>query len=81
MTSHFAAITLTDFLAKAWLLDRDGNLMYQFNCLMAAFGHFRQMVNLAIIFKSLANGYNYGTIFKIHACINWNYIEYIIMIA
>ena len=45
------------------------------------FGHFRQMVNLAIMFKSLANGYNYGTIFKIHACINWNYIEYIIMIA
>ena len=44
-------------------------------------GHFRQMVNLAIIFKSLANGYNYGTIFKIHVCINWNYIEYIIMIA
>ena len=30
--------------------------------------HFRQMVNLAIIFK-------------IHACINWNYIEYIIIIA
>ena len=45
------------------------------------YGHFRQMVNLAIIFKSLANGYNYATIFKIHACINWNYIEYIIMIA
>ena len=44
-------------------------------------GHFRQMVNLAIIFKSLANGFHYGTIFKIHACINWNYIEYIIMIA
>ena len=39
------------------------------------------MVNLAIILKSLANGYNYGTIFKIHACINWNYIEYVIMIA
>ena len=44
-------------------------------------GHFRQMVNLAIIFKSLTNGYNYGTIFKIHVCINCNYIEYIIMIA
>ena len=44
-------------------------------------GHFRQMVNVAIIFKSFSNGFNYGTIFKIHACINWNYIEYIIMIA
>ena len=37
VTSHFAAITLTDFLAKARLLDRDGNLMYQFNCIMAEF--------------------------------------------
>ena len=35
MTSHFAAITLTDFLAKARL--RDVNLMCQFNCIMAAF--------------------------------------------
>ena len=31
VTSHFAAITLTDFLAKARLLDRD------VNCIMAAF--------------------------------------------
>ena len=37
VTSHFAAITLTDFLAKAPLLDRDVNLMCQFNCIMAAF--------------------------------------------
>ena len=37
MTSHFAVITLTDFLAKARLLDRDANLMCQFNCIMAAF--------------------------------------------
>ena len=37
MTSDFAAITLTDFLAKARLLDRDVNLMCQFNCIMAAF--------------------------------------------
>ena len=29
--------TLTDFLAKARLLDRDVNLMCQFNCIMAAF--------------------------------------------
>ena len=35
--SHFAEITLTDFLAKARLLDRDVNLMCQFNCIMAAF--------------------------------------------
>ena len=35
--SHFAAITLTDFLAKARLLDRNVNLMCQFNCIMAAF--------------------------------------------
>ena len=35
--SHFAAITLTDFLAKARLLDRDVNLMCQFDCIMAAF--------------------------------------------
>ena len=27
VTSHFAAITLTDFLAKARLLDRDVNLI------------------------------------------------------
>ena len=27
VTSHFAAITLTDFLAKARLLDRDANLI------------------------------------------------------
>ena len=27
MTSHFAAITLTDFLAKAQLLDRNVNFM------------------------------------------------------
>ena len=37
VTSHFAAITLTDFLAKARLLDRDVNLMCKFNCIMAAF--------------------------------------------
>ena len=37
MTSHFAAITLTDLLAKARLLDRDVNLMCKFNCIMAAF--------------------------------------------
>ena len=37
VTSHFAAITLTDFLAKARLLDRNVNLMCQFNCIMAAF--------------------------------------------
>ena len=37
VTSHFAAITLTDFLAKARLLDRDVNLMCQFHCIMAAF--------------------------------------------
>ena len=37
MTSHFAAITLTDFLAKARLLDRNANLTCQFNCIMAAF--------------------------------------------
>ena len=37
MTSHFAAITLTDFLAKARLLDRDVNFTCQFNCIMAAF--------------------------------------------
>ena len=37
VTSHFAAITLTDLLAKARLLDRDVNLMCQFNCIMAAF--------------------------------------------
>ena len=30
-------LTLTDFLAKARLLDRDVNLMCQFNCIMAAF--------------------------------------------
>ena len=37
VTSYFAAITLTDFLAKARLLDRDVNLMCKFNCIMAAF--------------------------------------------
>ena len=37
MTSHFAAIILTDFLAKAQLLDRNVNLMCQFNFIMAAF--------------------------------------------
>ena len=37
VTSHFAAITPTDFLAKARLLDRDVNLMCQFNYIMAAF--------------------------------------------
>ena len=37
MTPYFAAITLTDFLAKARLLDRDVNLMYQFYCIMVAF--------------------------------------------
>ena len=37
MTSHIAAITLTDFLAKARLLDRNVNSMCQFNCIMAAF--------------------------------------------
>ena len=37
VTSHFAVRTLTDFLAKARLLDRDVDLMCQFNCIMAAF--------------------------------------------
>ena len=37
VTSHIAAITLIDFLAKARLLDRNVNLMCQFNCIMAAF--------------------------------------------
>ena len=37
VTSHFAARTLTDLLAKARLLDRDVNLVCQFNCIMAAF--------------------------------------------
>ena len=37
VASHFAAITLTDFLAKTRLLDRDVNLMCKFNCIMAAF--------------------------------------------
>ena len=37
MTSYFAAITLTDFLAKARLFDREFNLMCKFNCIMAAF--------------------------------------------
>ena len=37
MTSHFVAITLTDFLAKARLLDRNVNLMCQFNFIMTAF--------------------------------------------
>ena len=35
MTSHFADGTLTDFLAKARLLDRD--VSYVANCIMAAF--------------------------------------------
>ena len=37
VTSHFTVGTLTDLLAKARLLDRDVNLMCQFNCIMAAF--------------------------------------------
>ena len=37
VTSHFAPITLTDFAAKTRLLDRDVNLMCQFNCIIAAF--------------------------------------------
>ena len=37
MTSHFAAKILTDFLAKARLLDRDVNFVYVANCIMAAF--------------------------------------------
>ena len=36
VTSHFAAITLTDFLAKARLLDRDVNFIYVANCIMGA---------------------------------------------
>ena len=37
MTSHFAARTLTDFLAKARLLDRNVNLIYVANFIMAAY--------------------------------------------
>ena len=35
--SHFAAITLTDFLANARLLDRNVNLRCRFNYIMHAF--------------------------------------------
>ena len=41
VTSHFAAITPTDFLAKARLLDRYVNFIC--NCIMAAFINTRPM--------------------------------------